>query len=221
MGVHEVTQGQYQAVMGDNPSFFSSQGGGMEQVAGRSTDQYPVETVSWVDAVTFCNKLSMKEGLKPFYTIAESNVRVLDRRGLGYRLPTEAEWEYCCRAGTNTQFSFGNDPARMGEFSWSGGSKGEGPHPVGQKPPNAWGLFDMHGNIWEWCGDWHNNQYYTNSPPDDPPGPAMPTGHSRVIRGGGYDSPPKFSRASLRGGREPDRKEKILGFRVARTEARR
>jgi formylglycine-generating enzyme required for sulfatase activity len=116
MGAFEVTQGQYQQVMGTNPSYFKGA-------------NLPVEQVSWDDAVEFCKKLSQKEGKT-------------------YRLPTEAEWEYACRAGTTTKFSFGDDESQLGEYAWYGKNSGMKTHPVGKKKPNAWGLFDMHGNVW-------------------------------------------------------------------------
>ena len=126
LGVYEVTQAQYEAVMGNNPSYFSPNGGGKDKVAGQSTGQYPVESVSWLDAVKFCNKLSEKEGMKPFYEIDGEEVRVPDWNGQGYRLPTEAEWEYACRANaaTPTRYSFGDDAAELGEYGWFHGNSG-------------------------------------------------------------------------------------------------
>ena len=138
LGVHEVTQAQYQAVMGKNPSYFSATGGGKDKVAGRSTDQYPVESVSWLDAVTYCNRLSEKEGLKPFYEISGETVCAADWKGPGYRLPTEAEWEYACRAGARTRYSFGEDAAGLGEHAWYDGNSGASSHLVGGK---AWQRF--------------------------------------------------------------------------------
>ena len=123
LGVYEVTQAQYEAVMGNNPSYFSANGGGKDKVAGQSTGQHPVEKVSWLDAVIFCNKLSEREGRKPFYEIDGEEVRVPDWNGPGYRLPTEAEWEYACRANasTPTRYSFGDDAAELGEYGWFDG----------------------------------------------------------------------------------------------------
>jgi len=149
MGVTEVTQAQYEAVMGTNPSKFKGAAN-------------PVETVSWDDATKFCEKLSEKT-----------------RQTI--RLPTEAEWEYACRAGTQTAFSFGDNPSALGDYAWWGGNSGKTTHPVGQKKPNSWGLYDMNGNVWEWCADWFGDPY-PKGPVTDPSGPT--TGGSRVVRGG-------------------------------------
>ncbi len=150
LGVYEVTQAQYK--MENNPSAFSPNGDGKDKVAGQSTDQYPMEGVSWFDAVIFCNKLSAKEGRRPFYEIDDKDVRVPDWNGPGYRLPTEAEWEYACRANasTPTRYSFGDDAAQLGEYGWFQFNSSR-PHPVGRKKPNGFGLHDMHGNVSEWC----------------------------------------------------------------------
>jgi formylglycine-generating enzyme required for sulfatase activity len=150
MGVTEVTQAQYEAVMGASPSHFKG-----------ATN--PVEMVYWNDAAEFCKKLSGKTRQT-------------------FRLPTEAEWEYACRAGTQTAFSFGDDPSVLGDHAWGGRNSAKTTHPVGQKKPNAWGLYDMHGNIWEWCADWHGD--YPKDPVTDPSGPA--TGRYRVLRGGSW-----------------------------------
>ena len=163
LGVYEITQAQYQAVMGVNPSYFSSKGGGKDEVAGQSTDRHPVENVFWLDAVTFCNKLSELEGRKPFYEIDGQKVRVPNWDGPGYRLPTEAEWEYACRAGTRTRYSFGDDEASLREYSWFDGNSGMQTHPVGEKRRNEFGLFDMHGNVYEWCWDGLDEGYYRKS----------------------------------------------------------
>jgi formylglycine-generating enzyme required for sulfatase activity len=209
LGVHEVTQAQYEAVMGQNPSWFSSNGEGKDQVADQSTDHHPVERVSWLDAVTFCNKLSAKEGLKPFYEIAGETVRVPDGKEPGYRLPTEAEWEYACRAGTRTRYSFGDDAAGLGESSWYKANSQSKTHPVGQKQANTLGLFDMHGNVWEWCGDVY--EYYRSPPPG-----IAPLGVDRVKRGGSLYDEPRYLRAASRSRNAPDNRSSTLGFRAAR-----
>ena len=180
LGVYEVTQEEYETVMGRNPSCFSAKGGGKDRVAGQDTRRHPVESVSWNDAIAFCNKLSEREGLRPYYRSGAGE----QSGGDGYRLPTEAEWEYACRAGSTTRYSFGDDAASLGEFAWYDGNSGSKTHPVGQKRPNAFGLYDMHGNVWEWCWDGYEERYYANSPADDPLGPSQAAG--RVIRGGGW-----------------------------------
>ena len=152
LGKYEVTQAEYGAMMGDNPSYF------------KGKPKNPVENVSWLDAVRFCNQLSKWEGLKPFYEISGETVRVPDWNGTGYRLPTEAEWEYACRAGTATRYSFGDDEASLGEFSWFYGNSDLRTPEVGQKRANGIGLHDMHGNVWEWCWDWYAADYYKESP---------------------------------------------------------
>ena len=139
LGVHEVTQGQYRAVMGENPSHF------------KRSDDLPVEEVSWLDAVRFCNKLSEREGRTPYYLIEDDDVTIAG--GDGYRLPTEAEWEYACRAGTTTRFSFGDDENALGRYAWYLANSKYHTHPVGTKQPNAFGLYNMHGNVREWCWD--------------------------------------------------------------------
>lgn len=204
LGVHEVTQGQYAQVMGKNPSWFSADGGGKQRVDGKSTSSYPVETVSWHDAVAFCDKL----GALP------------DERAAGrtYRLPTEAEWEYACRAGTTTVFHYGDDlDAYKANFCGliyaAYGKAGAGPFlrrtaPVGDYKANAFGLYDMHGNVQEWCQDW----YTTTSPAVDPQGPAQ--GGERVLRGGGWPHSGKAVRSAMRNKLAPDERHYSAGLRV-------
>jgi formylglycine-generating enzyme required for sulfatase activity/serine/threonine protein kinase len=214
LGVHEVTQAQYEAVMGVNPSWFSANGGGKDQVAGQSTDRHPVEQVSRLDAVNFCNKLSEKDGLRPFYEIDGDIVRVLDWNGPGYRLPTEAEWEYACRAGEERKYSFGDDVAGLGEHAWYKNNSDSRTHPVGEKRANGFSLFDMHGNAWECCWDGYGDGYYQASLADDPRGPdgaAM-----RVRRGGGWNDFPRLCRSADRYWDSPGHRDNGLGFRVAR-----
>jgi len=195
MGVHEVTQAQCQKVMGTNLSLF------------KGADN-PVNKVSWLEAVTFCRKLSELPAEK-----AAGNV---------YRLPTEAEWAYACRAGTTTKFSFGDDDSDLGDFAWyvENSANKTHPvktHPVGSKQPNAWGLYDMHGNVWEWCQDRYGD--YPNASVTDPTGPlAGSLNHrgksTRVIRGGSFLHDAEFCRSAYRSGFESSRRYFNVGFRV-------
>ncbi len=172
--MYPVTQYEYQRVMGENPSRF------------HGDDRLPVESVSWFDAIEFCNRLSGLEGLEPYYDIDDivrKHVRVSG--GSGYRLPTEAEWEYACRAGTTTRWCCGDDPEQLTEHAWFGENSGSRTHPVGQKLPNAWGLYDMHGNVWEWCGDWFDK--YARAVAKDPTGPAAAA--PRLLRTCAADRP--------------------------------
>jgi formylglycine-generating enzyme required for sulfatase activity len=153
IGVYEVTQAQYEAVMGENPSYFAD-------------SLRPVDKVYWDNAVEFCRKLSQKEGMT-------------------YRLPTEAEWEYACRAGTTTKYYWGDSDSNVGNYAWYDNNSGSETHQVGRKLPNAWGLYDMSGNVQEWCEDWFNFEYYSRSPLKDPPGPL--SGEDRVQRGGHWE----------------------------------
>jgi formylglycine-generating enzyme required for sulfatase activity len=184
LGVYPVTQAEYERVMGGNPSYFTGD-------ANR-----PVEQVSWDDAVEFCRKLSEKEGRT-------------------YRLPTEAEWEYACRAGSTTRYCSGDDEVSLGEYAWyeDNSGPGVGTHPVGEKRPNAWGLYDMHGNEWEWCQDWDDDGYYAKSPVDDPRGPG--TGSDRVCRGGCWHDPAGPCRSADRRIAAPGRRLSYLGFRAS------
>ncbi|MDB4353536.1 formylglycine-generating enzyme family protein, partial [bacterium] len=169
LGIHEVTQTQYERVMGKNPSKFKGANN-------------PVEQVSWEDAVKFCQKLSALPAEKA--------------AGRVYRLPTEAEWEYACRAGTTTTYSFGDDDTELGDYAWFDGNSGKTSHPVGGKKPNAWGLYDMHGNVWEWCQDWHGD--YPSGTVTDPTG--AESGSHRVYRGGGWYDPAMECRSASRSG---------------------
>jgi formylglycine-generating enzyme required for sulfatase activity len=216
LGIYEVTQGQYQEVMGWNPSKWSSEGEGKDAVTGQDTDRHPVESVTWFEAVRFCNLLSEREGLRPFYVMQGGDVRVPDWDGTGYRLPTEAEWEYACRAGSRTRYSFGDDANGLSDHAWFVGNSGMAPNPVGQKRPNPWGLHDMHGNMSEWCWDWYDREYYKNSTDVDPRGAEK--GDERVIRGGGHRSPPFELRSAFRHRSEPWNRRWNAGFRIARTE---
>ncbi|MBI3823098.1 MAG: formylglycine-generating enzyme family protein [Planctomycetes bacterium] len=203
LSVYEVTQHQYATIMGKNPSHFCKTGGGKQQVLERDTSHYPVERVSWNDAVEFCKKLSAKENKT-------------------YRLPTEAEWEYACRAGTKTVFSAGNEfhsyLANINGLNYSSyGKEVSGPfyrctRTVGEYKRNAFGLADMHGNVQEWCADWYGEDYYKNSPKEDPSGPKE--GTERVSRGGAWPSSAKACRSASRNHLAPDEKTYTTGFRV-------
>jgi len=196
--VFEVTQEQYEQVMGVNPSRFKGA-------------KNPVEMVSWEEAVEFCKKLSARTGKKVM-------------------LPTEAQWEYACRAGTTTAFHTG-DALKPGQanadfpsnpglwdriMAWVGMSSAQKiiqTTPAGSFPPNGFGLYDMHGNIWEWCSDWYGEDYYANSPKTDPRGPD--SGSYRVLRGGGWYDGPQICRSADRGRSSPDLRDHSIGFRVA------
>jgi formylglycine-generating enzyme required for sulfatase activity len=186
LGVYEVTQEQYEQVMGSTPSHFRG-------------PQNPVEQVSWNDAVEFCRKLSELPAEKA--------------AGYVYRLPTEAEWEYACRAGTDTEYSFGDSESQLGGYAWYDENSGLTTHPVGGKRPNAWGLYDMHGNVWEWCQDWYGA--YPSGSVTDPPGAA--SGSARVYRGGSWFHYSDDCRSAFRNGSTPDDRSFGLGFRVLRS----
>jgi formylglycine-generating enzyme required for sulfatase activity len=156
-----------------------------------------VEGVSYYDAFEFCVRLYLQEAKH-------------------YRLPTEAEWEYACRAGSTSKWGFGDLESELGNYAWYNSNSDQTTHPVGRKKPNAWGFHDMHGNVWEWCSDWYDSDYYYKaSSVDDPTGPA--SGALRVIRGGGWISLPRFCRVADRGGLSPSDRADYVGFRVVRT----
>ena len=189
MSAYEVTQEEFAAVMGTNPSFFAETDRGKSVVAGHDTRRFPAEQVTWLAATEFCQRLSALPTER--------------RAGRVYRLPTEAEWEYACRAGTTTRFHFGETPTtRQANFDGeAGGSEAEGVFlarttKVGSYPPNSFGLYDMHGNVWEWCMDWYDADYYDRSVTDDPPGPRA--GSARVIRGGAWYSDARDCRSAFR-----------------------
>ncbi|MDS4041886.1 MAG: formylglycine-generating enzyme family protein [Candidatus Competibacter sp.] len=173
-------------------------------------DDRPVNQVSWYDAIEFCNRLSEREGLTPAYRRSGNNVS-WDATADGYRLLTEAEWEYACRAGTRTRYSFGDDEGKLGEYVWYARNSDGAPHPVGTLKPNPWGLYDMHGNVWEWCWDWYG--FYPSESQPDPMGP--PAGNSRVLRGGSFGGA-GFLRSAGRGWNWPEVGNQGDGFRCAR-----
>jgi formylglycine-generating enzyme required for sulfatase activity len=211
MGKNEVTQGEYLTVMGSNPAFHN----GVQQdwpYPGTNTDygidlKRPVECVAWHDATAYCDALTQRERLAG--RIATNSV---------YRLPTEAEWEYACRGWTSTRFSYGDDPGytNLTNYAWYYGNSGDTTHPVGQKFPNSWGLYDMHGNVWEWCQDWWWSDSLSGGIATDPQGPAT-GGGVRVIRGGcwsNWGSYAKDCRSAYHGALILDYGNICVGFRV-------
>jgi formylglycine-generating enzyme required for sulfatase activity len=210
LGAHKVTQEQYQKVMGTNPSHFSAGGAGKDKVKGMDTSRFPVEQVSWKDAMEFCKKLNeMADRKKP--------------GGWAYRLPREAEWEYACRGGAPSYrtFHFGNSLSSSqanfdGNYPYGGAAKGDWLRrttKVGSYEKNAFGLFDMHGNVWEWCADWYAKDFYSSSPKRDPAGPSR--GSDRVIRGGGWSAFGWLCRSAGRLRDTPGDRNFSVGFRVA------
>ena len=186
LGIYEVTQEQWLKVTGSNPSEFQAR-------------NKPVETVSWEDIQVFIRKLNKMENTDK------------------YRLPTEAEWEYAARAGTDTTYCYGDDPdaEQLYNYGWYGGNGGSKTKIVGRLKPNAWGLYDMHGNVWEWVQDWYAENYYSNSPSTDPEGPS--SGSYRVARGGHWGGSADYCRSASRNIYPPGDRSKFLGFRLLRT----
>jgi formylglycine-generating enzyme required for sulfatase activity len=215
LAIYPVTQAEYEKVMGLNPSAFTAKQADLpefkiddrlknerenaaKRVAGRDTSRHPVEMVSWDEAMEFCRRLSAMPSERA--------------AGRVYRLPTEAEWEYACRAGTSTRWYSGDDEVGVRDIAWFGENSGGTTRPVGGKKPNAWGLFDMHGNVGQWCADRFGKDYYEQSPPSDPTGP--PTGAPRVLRGGTWriNLP---CRSAFRDYFPPDGRSACYGFRAA------
>jgi formylglycine-generating enzyme required for sulfatase activity len=189
IGKYEVTQEQWEAIMGSNPS----------QVKG---PQNPVENVTWLESQQFIKLLNEKE------------------RTNKYRLPTEAEWEYAARAGSNSDYYFGDAPEELERYGWyDKNSPEDTSHPVGLKEPNKFGVYDIHGNVSEWVNDWYQKDYYLNSPAEDPKGP--PSGTERLFRGGNYRNPYYYCWVFGRGfEEEPNSKNKVIGFRIAFSDAK-
>lgn len=191
LGTTVVTQQQWQALMRTRPW--------LGQEAVKVGDDYPATFVSWSDAVSFCKKLSRKEKVS-------------------HRLPTEAEWEYACRAGTSSLFFCGDDPGVLAQYAWyrdNADAVGEGyAHAVARKPPNPWQLYDMLGNVWEWCQDYSDPEYYSTSPLENPTGPRR--GRERIDRGGSWFLHAKYARCGHRSWHPPTLRNSTVGFRVVR-----
>ena len=209
-GAHEVTQAEYEKVMHANPSWFSKLGDGADQVEGIDTSGHPVEQVSWFDALAFCNRLSQIEGLSPCYDLKDGNVSLVE--GNGYRLPTEAEWEYACRAGTTTPFAIAGAaaPAKAG---WHDANSGNVTHQVGTTNANAFGLFDMHGNVAEWCHGGYGDGRSAVPLSQIQTGP-LSTAGERVVRGGSWTDAAADCRSAIRNDRLPGFLDNTIGFRV-------
>jgi formylglycine-generating enzyme required for sulfatase activity len=180
MGKYEVTQAQWKAVMGNNPSRL------------KDKPEHPVENVSWDDVQAFIKKLNAQGD------------------GVSCRLPTEAQWEYAARAGKQSVYSFGDDPAKLGEYAWYDQNSGNETHPIGTRKPNAWDLYDMYGNVWEWIED--GKRTYAKNAVTDPNGPTD-TGADRVIRGGSWDAAARVARSAYRDADLPGYRRDYLGFR--------
>jgi eukaryotic-like serine/threonine-protein kinase len=200
IGKYTVTQLQYQSIIDKAPFYFQSEiihEKGFLGI-GRKTERrinphYPAETVSWNDAMEFCRKLSQ-------------------RTGKTFTLPTEAQWEYACRAGTTTRYYFGDNDRYLKEYGWFNKNSNKQTHPIGQKKPNVWGLYDMHGNVWEWCLDWYGENYYSQSPRRNPAGPG--SGSYRVRRGGSWSYNAGLCRSAYRSWSTPSDTLHNLGFRL-------
>jgi len=188
IGKYEVTQGEFAAVTARNPSHFTGD------------SNRPVEKITFFDASNYCATVTLRErkaGRLP--------------ASYEYRLPTEAEWEYACRAGSTNLFGFGDDASVSDQYAWTAENCDATTHPVGLKRPNAWGLYDTHGNVWEWCSDWF--EPYPGAPLTDPVGPA--TSKYKLFKGGGWNQDVEYARASSRFMMSPSNGIHFVGFRLA------
>ena len=194
MDKFEVTQKDYSSITGENPSRFKG-------------DSLPVERVRWSDCIRYCNLRSIKEGLTPCYDLATGKC---DFTADGYRLPTEAEWEYACRAGSTRDLHNIGGRRKIFDFAWLRKNSKETTHKVGSRKPNAWGLYDMYGNVAEWCNDFYDAQYYNYSPAKDPKGPEKST--KRVLRGGSWQDREKKISSFLRMSDDPSTADICQGY---------
>ncbi|MBR9975395.1 MAG: SUMF1/EgtB/PvdO family nonheme iron enzyme [Bacteroidetes bacterium] len=200
MSNHEVTQKLYQEIMGENPSH-------------NKGDSRPAENMTWFKALEFCNALSAKHGYTPCYSDIAGTPAV-DMNANGYRLPTEAEWEYACRAGTATNYHTGNGEANLARAGWYSGNTNGSTQDVGKKEANSFGLFDTHGNVFEWCWDWYKSDYYKDGGTSNPTGPSG--GSERVCRGGSYFVFEYGCRSSFRSYLKPSIPSRDIGIRLVR-----
>lgn len=201
IGTYEVTQGEWKSVMGNNPSQF------------KGDDNKPVENVSWFDAVNYCNKLSEKEGLTPCYTFGRNNAVIWNQSANGYRLPTEAEWEFAARGGLKSKNYVYAGSNNLDEVGWFKDNSGGTTHPTGTKRANELGLYDMSGNVWEWIWDWYSNSYASDAV-SNPEG--VTSGFERGRRGGSWHIVSKSSRSSNRLGSPPQMVFNFVGFRIVK-----
>ena len=199
IGKFEVTQKEWQTVMGNNPSLFKN-------------ENNPVENVNWYDVVEYCNKRSQKEGLTPCYSGSGDEI-TCNFEADGFRLPTEAEWEYACRGGAQSRGYTFSGSNNAGEVAWYEKNSMK-PQPVGQKKPNEIGIYDMSGNIWEWCWDRYDFDYYNKSPEKNPRGPS--TGKHRAIRGGSWGHTVNNVTSTIRIIFEPHQEFSFIGFRLVK-----
>jgi len=191
-----ITQEEYEKVMRENPSRWKGK-------------KNPVEQMRWSDAVKYCNARSRLENLQPCYNLETWECN-FDANG--YRLPTEAEWEYACRAGTKTSYFFGDNPEKLKNYAWFKENSGGRPRPVGQKLPNPLGLYDMYGNVWEWCNDFYKVDYYKESPETNPKGPKR--GDTKVLHGGSWNSTSEQCRSSYRYNENPGYTDVCFGYDI-------
>jgi formylglycine-generating enzyme required for sulfatase activity len=196
VAVEAFSMGQYPVTFGEYDTFCEAPGRELPDDEGWGRGTRPVIGVSWEDAVAYCEWLSRQTGAS-------------------YRLPTEAEWEYACRAGGGASYCFGDDESGLGEYAWYAQNAGGQTHPVGEKRTNNWHLYDMHGNVWEWVQDWYADDYYERRPRENPTGPE--SGSNRVFRGGSWNPDADYCRSAFRNRTVPGYRVNALGIRLART----